>query len=579
MNKLSAKMILNTGIAVAFATAVTAGASAPVLAQHARPAALKTLRWYGLAELGGAQWPSTLDPSQITDSVSYNIANQTQGNLVRLLPGGKVVGDLASGWKISKHDSVYTFTLRSNLKFANGHTITASDVDWSITRALAKSTASPVALLYDGAIKGAAALNNGNTSKLSGIKVLSKTKLRITLSPAIPYFLKTLTYPTADVLDPAVVKGKPAQTYLTNTCLDAGAGQFMFKCRNHKTDSAHSGFFASSSTPSITLVPNRHYYGSKPHINLYMPVIATSNENYTSFQSNTIDVSFVPSVDISASRHEKGFKEFKTSITDYMTPNSHPDSPFHNLHCRLAVAYAINRPVINKDVLHGLQNSTYQVLPGNIPGFTKKFITNKTWAPHYDKARAKSELNKCSTLKKGTKVVIPYQNTSSDVTNEYSAVQAMLQAVGINASLSPLTFNDWLGVVANENGKGLDDVNTAKVGPRVDLTENLWIEDYPDAEDYMFNLLDPKANYDIGYFNNPQYNKLVNKGDTTFNQSKRNADYIAASKIALNQGAWIAIGNQLGFGLVKPNVHGLVGSAAYGILVPKNDLWANVHIS
>ena len=64
------------------------------------------------------------------------------------------------------------------------------------------------------------------------------------------------------------------------------------------------------------------------------------------------------------------FKEFPTSVVDYMTMNEHPDSVFHSLSCRLAVEYGVDRNVINNDILHGTQTTTYQVLPGNIKPFS-----------------------------------------------------------------------------------------------------------------------------------------------------------------------------------------------------------------
>jgi hypothetical protein len=55
--------------------------------------------------------------------------------------------------------------------------------------------------------------------------------------------------------------------------------------------------------------------------------------------------------------------------------------------------------------------------------------------------------------------------------------------------------------------------------------------------------------------------------------------YERAQKIALNDGAWISLTNALGHQVVSPKVHGLVGTSAYGDLVPKDGNWANVSVS
>jgi ABC-type oligopeptide transport system substrate-binding subunit len=333
--------LLNVAVAAVFATTVITAASSPVLARQAhRPAAaLKTLHWYAMGPLGGAQWVSTLDPSQITDTASADVSYMIYGNLVGQLPNGTVIPELAQGWTISKNHKAYTFTLRKNLHFSNGDKLTAADVAWSITRALKKSTGSPVASLYDGHIVGAAAVAAGKTNTLKGIHVRSATRLTITVDKPIVYFLQTLTYPTADVLDPRIVSGKAPQTFLTNSCVgNVGDGPFKLVCRNNSTDPNHSGFFKSGSTPSITLVPNSRYWGPKPHIKIVQPVYADTQAGYKAFKAGQLDAAAIPSANVAGERHTKGFVEFASSIVDYMTPNSHNDSQMHNIHCRLAVS-------------------------------------------------------------------------------------------------------------------------------------------------------------------------------------------------------------------------------------------------
>jgi ABC-type transport system substrate-binding protein len=551
--------LLNVGVAAIFAMTVVTAASSPVLARQANKpaAAMKTLRWYGLG--GTATWANTLDPTYVTDSISYNVLNMVQGNLVKLLPSGAIVPGLAKSWTISNHHKTYTFHMRSGLRFSNGDKLTPADVVFSIKRALNPATKSPVAPTYLGAIK---------TIKAKGNNVV------VTLNRPIVYFLETLSYPTGDVLDPRIIKGHPVNTYMTTTCAaNVGAGAFKFQCRNKS--SALTSFYPSHHTPTMTMVPNKYYYGPKPKIKVVSPAIPDTQTNFKDFQAGGVDVTTIPTVQISNVKHKKGFYDFPTSVTDYMTPNEHASSPFHNVHCRLAVAYSINRDAINKQILHGTQVSTYQVLPENLLGFSKTLMNNKNAVPHYNVKKAKAEFAKCPQLH-GKTIQVPYQHTSVDIDNEYAAVVAMMGNVGIHAKLEPLTFNDWLGVVGGPaSTNGLD--NTSTKG-HVDITENLWIEDYPDPQDYMTNLLRGGVQYDIGYFNNKTYNKLVDNAEVQPNVTKRKNMYIQAQKIALNAGAWIAMGNARGLALTNPKVHGLVGSAAYGILAPKGDEWANVTI-
>lgn len=587
--KGTSRGLLNVAVAVIFATTVVTAASAPVLAkQSAKP--LPTLRWYGMAGLGqGANWVNTLDGVQVTDSFSNNVMNMVDSNLVKLLPNGDPAPYLAQKITQSKNHRTYTFLLRKNLRFANGDPLTAQVIDYSITRAELPVNNSPVVAIYDGFIAGSDAVMSGKTKKLSGIKVVNSRELKITLTKAIPFFLKTLTYPTADIVDPRVMKHEPKPsasnppgTYLTNTCsANVGDAPFRFQCRNKDSNPNHDSFFAPSHTPSMTLVPNKYYFGAKPKIKVVIPLIPTIDENYSSFLAGQVDMTQIPAADVPGevhSHHGQTLLKFATSAVDYMTPNEHKDSLFRNKSCRLAVAYAVNRNAINKGILYGTQTSTYQILPKNIAGYNSKFIKNSSWAPHYDVKKAKAEIKHCPAARSAN-ITIPFQSGVPDIASEYSGVANMMKKVGFkNVNLAPINFNYWLEIVGDPKGLDADKTNRPDYPQKVDLVENLWIEDFPDAEDYMTNLLTPTANYDIGYYNNKSYTQKVTQAEYSFNQSKRNQLYQQAERIALNDGAWIAIGNQVYYALVNPKVHGLVKSAAYGLLVPNNDDWSQVTI-
>jgi ABC-type transport system substrate-binding protein len=128
--------------------------------------------------------------------------------------------------------------------------------------------------------------------------------------------------------------------------------------------------------------------------------------------------------------------------------------------------------------------------------------------PHYNPAMARAELKLCPGGIHN--VQIPYANTSTDVANEYSALQAMWQTVGIDIRPKPLPLNDWLNIVTQPLRK----TNTL-------IVQNGNIEDYPDPQDYCTLLLRAGVSRDIGEFNDPEYNRLVDEGEVTFNRSAR----------------------------------------------------------
>jgi oligopeptide transport system substrate-binding protein len=498
---------------------------------------------------------STLDPALVSGSTEADTIALVNANLVKILPSGKIAPDLAT-WKVDPSRKVYTFTIRSGAKFANGHPVTAADAAYSIRRALAPATVSRVAMTYLGDIKGAAAYNTGKAKTLPGVQVVNSRMLRITLDRPIAYFLDTLAYPTADVLDKSVVQGKSASAtnnFLTTNCPgNQGAGPFKFVCQG-------SGFYHPGQTPKYDLVPNPNYYGAKPKVRLELPGVSTIDVAYRMYRAGQLDTTPVPTTFLKQWQGNPQLLTFPTSIVTYLTPNTKA-APFSNVHCRLAAAYGINRDAIANDILHGSTRAFYGVVPQGMLGFL-----GKSGVPAYDLQKAKFEFSQCPY--KSSPVVIKYPAGSSDIDATYLAVAHMLTQVGFKASSDAIGVHEWL-----------TDVSQPLNASHTTLIRNGWQQDYPDPQDYVTLLLHSTSNYNIGQWRNATFDRLSSQADVTANSSRRAQLYQRAQKIALNDGAWISLTNALGHQLVSTKVRGLVGTSAYGDLVPKNGSWANVTV-
>ena len=80
--------------------------------------------------------PGRLDPSKAQDYAASVLLMNAYDTLVEAKPGGGVVPALATAWTISEDGKTYTFTLRPNVKFHHGGTVTAEDVAFSLERTL-----------------------------------------------------------------------------------------------------------------------------------------------------------------------------------------------------------------------------------------------------------------------------------------------------------------------------------------------------------------------------------------------------------------------------------------------------------
>ena len=134
--------------------------------------------------------PSTLDPALASDPVSMDYVDQLFLGLTDFdAETGAVEPELATDWEVSPDGLVYTFTLRSDVTWTDGVTVTAGDVEYGVLRSLDPATGSGYAyVLY--IIENAEDYNQGNITDpdLVGVEALDATHARFTLADPAAYF-------------------------------------------------------------------------------------------------------------------------------------------------------------------------------------------------------------------------------------------------------------------------------------------------------------------------------------------------------------------------------------------------------
>jgi ABC-type oligopeptide transport system substrate-binding subunit len=311
----------------------------------------------------------------------------------------------------------------------------------------------------------------------------------------------------------------------------------------------------------LTLVPNPYYYGRKPHIMIQLPLVATPLDSYRQYLAGALDSTLLPAEYASTwKRQHAQYYEFPTSEVDFLVPNVRL-APYSNVHCRLALAYAIDRNALASQVQGGSTRAAYAILPEGMLGSYDGHDN-----PHYNLSRARAELAQCPARAMLIRLVYPKDLPLSS--HAAVTVGGMMAAAGMNVKLQALGLGVWVGIV----DQSLDTSKTQ-------LAFSGWIEDYPDPHDYCTVLLRSGEQFNVGSWHDTSYDRLVDIADVTLDQTKRAQLYIEAQHIALSQGALISLDNQLQTYLIKPWVHGLVGMEAYQVLVPKDLDWANVSVS
>jgi oligopeptide transport system substrate-binding protein len=253
------------------ATAAPDGFASPLATPVTSEAEGGTLRLAG-------SLPPTLDPATVQDSTSSLYVVHLFSGLVALDADLEVAPDIAQSWEISADGTTYTFHLDPAATFQNGRAITAEDFVYSLERALAPETGSPVAASYLGDIVGAQAYAAGEREHLEGIRTVDAHPLELRIDAPKAYFLANLTYPTALLVDREQIEREGDEWVLQPN----GSGPFALE---------------SLSMDEIVLVRNERYYGRRPSV-ARVEFVLSGGVPMSMYENGLLDIVEVGAADI-----------------------------------------------------------------------------------------------------------------------------------------------------------------------------------------------------------------------------------------------------------------------------------------
>lgn len=174
-----------------------------------------------------------IDPAKATDFIDSILFYSLYDTLIAPGPGGKLLPSLAESWQVSPDGLTYTFNIRRGVRFHDGGTVRAQDVEFSLQRMIALKQG--FSYLYDGWVKS--------------VKAAGPSSVAITLAKPYGPFLATMV--RVGVLSRAAVMknkkvgkygafGDYGQAYLSTH--DAGSGPYRVKTHNPQQSSVIEKF-------------------------------------------------------------------------------------------------------------------------------------------------------------------------------------------------------------------------------------------------------------------------------------------------------------------------------------------------
>lgn len=480
----------------------------------------------GTFTVGTTDKVTSIDPAGSYDNGSFFVMNQVYGFLTNTKPGdgGTTPSpDIAESAEFTS-PTEYTVQLKKNLKFANGHELTSSDVKFSFERQLKIADPNgPSSLL--GNLENVATPDD--TTVVFTLKVANdQTWAQVLSSPAGP-IVDEEVFPADKVLDDdSIVQGKPF------------AGQYSIS--------------SWSKNDLVSYTANADYQGL-----LGSPVSNTVNMKYYTEASNlrldiekaNIDVAWrsLSATDIDSLSNNDKLKvhtgpggEIRYLVFNYATmpfgsKTANADATKAQA-VRQAIASLIDRDAVADSVYKGTYTPLWSYIPDGLPGSGTQFKTK------YGNGDGKPDAAKAEALLAAAGVTTPielniqyspdhYGPSSGD---EYATYKSQLEAGGLFTV--KLQSTEWVQYTKDR---------TADVYPIYQLG---WFPDISDADNYLTPFFS-KDNFIANHYDNAEVQKLIAEQVGVADKAQREAEFVQIqdlvstdiSTLPLLQGKQIAI--------------------------------------
>ncbi len=363
----------------------------------------------GTLVLGGTQDLDSVDPVNQYYAYSWDFSRYYARPLMAYKVGAPgsasiqlVPGLAASAPTVSADGKTWTVKIRSGLKFSNGEPITSKDVKYAIERSYAVDSVNPAgpeyfqAVLTDGTYPGPYKDKSADHLGLTGVDTPDDTTLVFHLVAPYNDFPYVLTMPqTAPV--PIDVDQNPATgalNYTGTTVVSSGPYMISAYTAGKNITLTRNPNWSAASDPNDPALPDKITVKTDWNATqLDQAILAgTVEADYAGSGLQTADVASV----LSNPAKKKYTDNPSANATRYISIDEDV-APFDNVHCRRAVAYALNKvDLVNArggEIAGAKIGNT--MLPPGVPGHTDANPYPTGADSKGDVAKAKAELAAC----------------------------------------------------------------------------------------------------------------------------------------------------------------------------------------
>jgi ABC-type transport system substrate-binding protein len=491
-----------------------------------------------LVLLGGEPLARSLDPAQQTGSAA-GFAGLLYSGLVQLSPDLQVLPDLAERWDVSADGSVYTFTLRQGLTFADGRPLTATDVQYSWERAADPDTHSTTVDTYMGDILGLRDKLAGEADTISGVRIIDDLTLEVTLDGPKPYFLAKLTYPVSFVVDSENVADKELEDWVYEP---NASGPFILAA--HTEDEV------------IVFERNTAYY-APTQLQRVVYLLSRVGNSISLFEAGEIDITYLSAVDsLEVRQPSHQFHDnwiTNTSLCTTVLQMNNTLAPMDDPLVRQAFALVVDKDELNDLLAEGTNLVASTILPPGMPGYDVALAEEQ--AATINNIEAAQAALAASAYADGLPPIIISAGGfgDSDRDDLNAMIEMWREALGAEVSVEFLDPIDFKELLDEERGH---------------MVSYGWCADYPDPENFLDVLYYSNSEFNVGGYTNPEVDVLLAQARVELDVATRLGLYQQIERLLLEDAAAIPLSHGVSDVLVNERVSGYVLSPMGARIMP-----------
>ena len=473
----------------------------------------------GVLQLFGSS-PSTLDPVNCADSTAAGYMVEIFSGLVTLDSNLEVVPDIAESWNISSDGMTYAFHLRDDVRFHDGRELTADDFKCSIERAADPATGSRIAEAYIGDIVGVSEKLAGTAVDVSGVRVVDRYTLEITIDAPKAYFLSKLTHPVVYVVDENNVEMGGDWWREPN-----GTGPFKLK----EWDSGYQ----------IVLERNDKYYRGKAR--LERVIFRLQGNAMMTYENGGVDIVGVGAANIDRVLDPDNALNAElvsgSELSLYYIGFNVNEAPFDDPKVRQALCHAVDKEKIIDVMYRNTVTVAYGVLPEGMPGYSEGLS-----GLEFNVSKAQQLLAESSYRYNMPPIVLSVSGDCAGAPSDEIAIAYMWREnLGIEVSIEAIDFATLLTEARN------GELQAFQVG---------WIADYPDPENFLDLLFHCGSVENYSGYCDSAVDELLDEARITSDVDNRMDLYHSAEQAIVSDAPCFPLWFGRNYYLVKPYVKG-----------------------